>query len=281
LTHLFEGKRSDLELFLKKSVNDKFYVYLLCRPDRTPFYVGKGIDRRVFHHEMEAHQAHPVGETNPFKCNVIRKIEQSGQKIVYQIDRIYGRNDEQTCLDREAALIMEIGRFHEGGPLTNLAGGVGNTSGSSPYSTQKHADTLSGEPENNPERAKLNRFLQGIGPVKSVPVKPINQISRILPTKPHSQPRKPTQRCAFALIASACAHGLQILPDVEIPRSFMFEGVEGVIENGVARDILKADMADLISVEPPQKERFRMDTRQCEVVINLAGETNLIKRGLL
>lgn len=280
MTCLFEGTRSDIERFLK-DVGGRFYVYLLCRPDLTPFYVGKGIDRRVFHHEMEAHQVHPGGEANPFKCNVIRNLEQTGQKIVYQIDSIYDRGNEQACLDREAALIFEIGRFHEGGPLTNLAGGVGNISGSSPYSTQKHTATLSGEPDNNPERAKLNRFLQGIGPVKSVPVKPISQISRVLPTQPHTQPRKPTLRCAYALLASACAHGLRIEPNVEIPRSFVFEGVQGVIENGVARDILKAKMADLVSAIPPQNERFRLGMRQCETVKKLVGETSLSERGLL
>lgn len=280
MTKLFDGNRPDLERFLKDA-GDVFYVYLLCRPDGTPFYVGKGIKGRIFQHEMEAHHAHPVGESNPFKCNVIRKLKRTDQRIIYQIDSVYDRHDEQACLDREAMLILKIGRLHEGGPLTNLAGGVGNVSGSSPYSVQKHAATLSGVPDNNPERAKLNRFLQGIGPVKSVPVKPVSQISRILPSKPHTQPRKPTLRCAYALLASACAHGLRIEPNVEIPRSFIFEGVEGVIENGVARDILKAKMATLVSVTPPQNERFCLDETQCEIVKKMVGEKNLSERGLL
>ncbi len=32
----------------------RFYVYLLCLPDDTPFYVGKGSGRRVLRHAIEA-----------------------------------------------------------------------------------------------------------------------------------------------------------------------------------------------------------------------------------
>ena len=31
-----------------------FCVYVLCKPDLTPFYVGKGISNRVLQHEAEA-----------------------------------------------------------------------------------------------------------------------------------------------------------------------------------------------------------------------------------
>jgi hypothetical protein len=65
----FIGPREKLEAFLS-AVTDQTYVYVLCRPDRTPFYVGKGVHRRVFAHEAEARQNHPIGESNPFKCNV-------------------------------------------------------------------------------------------------------------------------------------------------------------------------------------------------------------------
>jgi len=33
---------------------DRHYVYVLCRANGTPFYVGKGVGRRVFSHESEA-----------------------------------------------------------------------------------------------------------------------------------------------------------------------------------------------------------------------------------
>src|SRR3546814_7736378 len=70
------------------------------------------------------------------------------------LDSTYEISDELNCLKREAALITQYKRLHEGGPLTNLAGGVGNLSGSSPFSLERHPATLSGSPANNPERSE-------------------------------------------------------------------------------------------------------------------------------
>lgn len=258
-----------------------YYVYVLRRPDSSPFYVGKGRGMRLFQHESEARQAHPFGETNPFKCNIIRKIINSGKDVIYEIDSIFPDDQEINALEREARLIFEWKRFHEGGVLSNLAGGIGNQSGSSPFSKKRHDDTLFGAPENNPERATLNNFLQEIGPVKSVCIKPVSQLSRILPSTPHTQPRKPTQRCAYALIASAVANGISLSKPCEIPRNFEFEGVEGIIENGVSRDILKANMASLISADDPRDEKYSLNVQQLTILIGLYGRKGLEVRGLL
>ena len=277
---VFVGPRPELERYLGTLSGDS-YVYVLCRPDQTPFYVGKGVNRRVLAHEAEARQNHSIGETNPFKCNVIRKILRQGSTILYAIDSVFSREREQASLEREAILIARIGRLHEGGTLTNLAGGVGRAAGSSPFSVARHEATLSGEPEDNPERAVLNRFLQGIGPVRSVPVKPVDQIARILPSTPHPSKRRPTPRCAYALIASASAHGLTLEPGVRIPRSFVYEGVEGVIENGVARDLLKAGMAQLVPAADPRAEHFVLSAHHIALIVDLIGEEALVDRGLL
>lgn len=277
---LFEGGRSAAEEYLR-SIAGNFYVYLLCRPDGRPFYIGKGVNRRALAHEAEARRNHPIGETNPFKCNVIRKILREGGQVLYRIDTIYELTNQQGCLEREAVLIKKYGRLHEGGPLTNLAGGLGNLSGAAPHSLARHADTLSGEPTDNPERAVLNCFLLGIGPVESVPVKPIRQISRILQTTPHPQARSPTPRCAYALIASASASGQQLSPGVQLPRAFSYQGVEAIIENGVARDITKAGMADLIASEDPRREAFQLSAGQIGIISKLVGEASLAERGLI
>jgi hypothetical protein len=277
----FEGDRTRVDSFVR-SIAGRYYVYLLCRPDGRPFYVGKGLNRRVLEHEAEARRNHPIGETNPLKCNVIRKIIREGAEIVYRIDSHYEPDDEAACLEREAALIRQHRRLHEGGYLTNLAGGLGNLSGAAPFSIERHAATLSGEPSDNRERAVLNRFLQGVGEVGSVPVKPINQISRILPTTPHPSPRSPTRRCSYALIASAAASGIRFsTPPVTIPRAFSYQGVDAIIENGVARDILKAGMADLLPSPNPARETFVLTERHLQILVGLVGERLLADRGLL
>src|SRR6185312_11257893 len=130
---IFEGNRQQIEHFLR-SIDGNYYVYLLCRPNGRPFYVGKGFNRRVLEHETEALRHHPIGESNPFKCNVIRKIIRENGSLLYRIDSIYAQTDQQKCLEREAALIREHRRLHEGGYLTNLASGVGNLSMPAPFS---------------------------------------------------------------------------------------------------------------------------------------------------
>ena len=276
----FEGHRSAAETYLK-SISGQYYVYLLCRPDGRPFYVGKGINKRALEHEAEARRNHPIGESNPFKCNVIRKIIRDGGQLVYQIDAVFNAEWQYDCLEREAALIRHHRRLHEGGCLTNLAGGIGNLAGAAPFSLERHASTLSGQPSDNPERAILNRFLQGIGPVGSVPVKPIGQIARILPTTPHSQPRSPTPRCAYALTASATASGLELKPGVKIPRAFSYQGVAAIIENGVARDLVKAGMATLIAGGTAAEEAFALDAGHVDLLTQLVGRDALVERGLL
>ena len=276
---VFEGDRQGADDFLR--FVDGYYVYVLCRPDGTPFYVGKGTKRRAIEHELEAVRHHPIGETNPIKCNVIRKIRRSGQRVVYRIDSVYDKTYQQECLKREAALIAHYRRLHEGGCLTNLAGGLGNAAGAAPLSLEKHAATLSGEPADNPDRATLNRFLRSVGPMDSVPVKPIGQLTRILPTTPHPSARRPTPRCAYALIASASACGIPLAAGACVPRSFNYQGVHAIIENGVARDILKADVATLISSSIPAQEMFELSARQLITITTLVGRQSLIDRGLL
>jgi hypothetical protein len=277
---MFDGDRDALERHLA-AVAGRYYVYVLCRPDGQPFYVGKGLGRRALEHEAEARRNHPFGETNPFKCNVIRKIIAAGGKVRYRLDSAYDPAEELACLQREAELIAHYRRLHEGGCLTNLAGGVGNASGAAPFSREKHSATLAGEPEGNRERAILNRFLLGIGPVASVPVKPISQISRILPTTPHPQARSPTARCAYALIASASAHGLRLAPGTRIPRAFAYGGVSAIIENGVSRDLLKADMATLRPAANPVAEAFELEERHVSLLAELVGADALVTRGLI
>lgn len=280
MTVEFEGSRLHAEAFLRKHAG-RFYVYVLSRPDGQPFYVGKGINKRVFDHEAEARRHHPFGESNPFKCNVIRKILRDGGEVGYRIDRFYDAENQMECLEREAELIQTYKRLHEGGCLTNLAGGVGTISGAAPFSLERHAATLSGEPDNNPRRATLNRFLLSIGPVGSIPIKPLDQISRVLPSTPHPNRRSPTARCAYALIASASAEGVRLSEGVRISRTFVYDGVKAVIENGVSRDLLKANMATLVEANNPIDEKYQLSAGQVHLLASLVGRQHLTERGLL
>lgn len=101
----------------------KFYVYVLCRPDGTPFYVGCGKVQqrgwqRVTFHEREARGNSVLSH----KCNTIRLIWNSGGSVGYKIDSWHGSEAEMFA--REIELISALGRADRGiGPLTNWSDG--------------------------------------------------------------------------------------------------------------------------------------------------------------
>jgi hypothetical protein len=81
----------------------RFYVYVLCRPNGKPFYVGKGTGRRVFDHDTEARSGHDC-----YKCRVIRKIWRSNGEI--QRYTVFTTDDEQEAYAYERELIALHGR---------------------------------------------------------------------------------------------------------------------------------------------------------------------------
>ncbi|MEP3440263.1 MAG: GIY-YIG nuclease family protein [Sulfitobacter sp.] len=273
---IFEGTKEECKAFL--SERSGYYVYILRRPDGRPFYVGKGSKDRVFDHETEAR--HPNNrKSNSYKLNVIRSLWGQDSNVVYEI--AYQSDDEQNAYDEEARLISEIKRIHEGGPLTNLDPGGGNSTGPSPISKKKHAATLGGVPDNNPERAIVNRYLLSIGEMDSIAIKPISQLiinpSVILLKKKGG----PTLRQAAVLVASAAINGKSLDGACEIPRKLIVDDVPAIIENGVSCRILLTEMASIISAEDPADEIFTLSAQQSQVVVSLVGVEKCFNLGVI
>lgn len=90
-----------------------FYAYLHCKPDGTPFYVGKGSAYRLTFVKRSHNQWH---------CNIVKK---------YGEENILGGSME--CSTEESALDLERGLIKRlkvmGVKLTNLTDGGDGTSG--------------------------------------------------------------------------------------------------------------------------------------------------------
>lgn len=132
--HLYRGLSSftRLSIVLYKVSMMKRYrtaadriVYIMHREDWTPFYVGKGEQRRPGDHIKEAENT----DKNTHKLNIIRQM---GRKLVRERTVILARGltNTEACA-MEILLIAAIGRADKGlGPLVNLTdGGEGGLRG--------------------------------------------------------------------------------------------------------------------------------------------------------
>jgi hypothetical protein len=273
---LFHGDDLGCKAFLAQQ--PPHYVYILRRPDGRPFYVGKGHGPRVFQHENEAR--HPNNRlSNAYKLNVIRSIWRAGLKLTYEIDLVTTSADE--AFARETALISLIKRLHEGGPLTNLAAGGGSTAGPAPASVERHSATLGGIPDDNPERATLNGFVLSIAHMDSVVVKPIGQFIARPTVRFPDKSRKLSPRQAVAVVASAAANGIIMDGECRIPRKLVVDGMAGLVENGVACDLLTSGAVSIETAADPANECFLLSPEQAAAIVNLLGRSKCLDLGLL
>ena len=88
----------------------KFYVYCLCYPDGTVFYVGKGSSNRLYNHEETAR-----GGSKTATSNVIREIWASGHNVQKKI--LFESENEAEALAEEQRQIA----LYDNGKLTNRA----------------------------------------------------------------------------------------------------------------------------------------------------------------
>jgi hypothetical protein len=255
-----------------------YYVYLLLRPNGQAFYVGKGIARRLLHHEAEACNT----TLRSHKLNLIRAIHRSSGSVGYALAGFFEQEKEALACERR--LILAIGRHDLGtGPLTNQTDGGEGASNPSAESRARRAATLGGAAA-DPDRRIANDFFHSIaiaGQQASVPIKPLGA-RRLEPTTPHPSPRRPQPRMAVALAAAALAQQTLLAPGVALSRVFDIEKRPYAIENGVAKDMLKAGM---IHVERgtggSEGERFVVTPAGFEAVVSLVGRDRLIDLGIL
>jgi hypothetical protein len=257
-----------------------YYIYVLCQPDGTPFYVGKGRGQRVFQHEAEA--CNPSRRSH--KCNLIRRIQREGSPVGYVLDSFY--EIEADSLVRERELIACFGRYDlRAGPLTNQIDGGEGAANPSVESRARHAASLGGEAD-DPERRVANRFLAAIaGGQDSVPIKPWQTLRRrahLLRPSPNKPVPDPTSRMAKAIVASAVANRVVLEPGAILPRRLVIDGVECAIENGCGGDMIHAGMVE--PVEPrsaPLDENLRLTMTGHQAVVRLIGADRLIAFGLI
>jgi hypothetical protein len=252
-----------------------FYVYVLRRPCGEPFYVGKGVSRRVLQHEADARNT----TQRSHKLNVIRALHRAGLRPGYAIAGWF--DVEADALACERQLIQTIGRHDLGtGPLTNQTDGGEGTSNPSAESRARRAATLGGDAE-EPDRRAINEFFHSIaGQQDSVPIKPLGA-RRLERSTPHPSKRRPQPRMAVALVAALAAIERPLTPGALIPRCFSLGGRSYVIENGVARDMLKAGMIELQSgALRPEDEVFRLTDIGLEAVLEFVGRDRLVDLGV-
>jgi hypothetical protein len=258
-----------------RAANKRFYVYVLLRPDGQAFYVGKGLGKRVFNHEAEARNT----TLRTHKLNVIRAIIKNGGKVSYALPHFC--DDEAEAHAVEVQLISSIGRQDlKKGPLTNQTDGGEGVTGLSTETIARKMANLGGASD-DPQRRVANDLFHSIaGQQDSVPIKPFG-VRRLEPTVPHPSPRKPTERMAKAIVAAFLSTNQLLAEGVGIPRLFYIYGNTYVIENGVAKDMLKAGMISVTPGGRPELEQFVLTRSGFQAILGLIPRARLEDLGAL
>lgn len=122
---------------------DKYYTYSLNDQDK-PFYIGKGINKRIFYHERELN--HPTEKSNRHKLSTLKNTIDN-DTLTYSIQGFF--SDPKEALDHEIKLINLYGREN----LTNLTDGGDGAINLSPESIESMRSKLIGK--TGPNKGKI------------------------------------------------------------------------------------------------------------------------------
>lgn len=283
LSPLFVGAELAAKAFLKVE-KPAHYVYELRRPNGEPFYIGEGVGMRVFKHVLVARVNHRRGEDNPHKYNTIRKIEAQGRQVVYAILSFH--SSKQEAEREEGRLIAELGRACDGGPLTNIHPGRGNDLGMHPETEAKRKASLAHDPNNlskDPETRALNELMDTVFQVRSNPLKPRSKYKggKVRHTRGTTKSRTPKPRSIGALAVLASLSEGSIDAGTMLPRAFTYKGIDAILENGVANDLLGTKVVDVISANDPVQEQFKITKLGAQAVRGILGKPLLHNLGLV
>ena len=140
---------------------DKFYVYVLKRPDKLlnnefqPFYIGKGSGNRMYRHLQ-------LNGCNPHKDNIIHKLIKLGANTI--CEKLVKNLTEKQAFKKEIELIAFYGRCNNGtGILTNMTDGGEGMSGKqhSEETCLKISESKKGKPLSEETKRKVGEARKG------------------------------------------------------------------------------------------------------------------------
>ena len=190
-------------------------------------------------------------------------------------------DEEREAHQLEIELIRRIGRHDlKSGPLTNQTDGGEGITGLSSETMARKAANLGGFSD-DPQRRIANEFFHNIaGKQDSVPIKPLGT-RRLEATIPHRITRSPTDRMARVIVAAALATGKLLSVGLILPRQFEIQGKPYVIENGVAKDMLKAAVIEVTPAVRPEAELFTLTRKGFDAILDFISQDRLEDLGVL
>ena len=92
---------------------------------------------------------------------------------------------------------------------------------------------------------------------------------------------EPKPRSAGALAVSASLNGGSLDAGALIPRTFVYDGIPGILENGVSNDIIGTGLAEMVSAPDAEDEQFRVTVKGANTIRSLLGANLLETLGLI